>query len=148
MKKFSRQFGAFLVLAFAASQTALAQHDKAVDEANTAWNTAFNKGDAHGLANMYEKNAVISPGNGTTVQGRADIEKLFKSYFDAGVHDHTIDVVQASRVGNVIYETANWTAVAEKDGKKTPYKGVLVKVMTKSADGKWRTTAHTWNAAQ
>jgi uncharacterized protein (TIGR02246 family) len=148
MNKFSRQFAACLVLAFAASQTALAQHDKAVDEANTAWNTAFNKGDAHGLANMYEKNAVVSPGNGTTVQGRADIEKLFKSYFDAGVHDHTIDVVQASRVGNVIYETANWTAVAEKDGKKTPYKGVLVKVMTKSADGKWRTTAHTWNAAQ
>ncbi|GJH24179.1 SgcJ/EcaC family oxidoreductase [Caballeronia novacaledonica] len=148
MNKFTRQLAACAVLALAASQTALAQHDKAVDQANTAWNTAFNKRDAHGLANMYDKNAVVSPGNGTTVQGRADIEKLFKSYFDAGVHDHTIDVVQANRVGNVMYETANWTAVAEKDGKKTPYKGVLVKVMTKGADGKWRTTAHTWNAAQ
>jgi uncharacterized protein (TIGR02246 family) len=148
MNKFSRQFAACAVWAFAASQTALAQHDKAVDQANTAWNAAFNKGDAHGLAAMYDKKAVISPGNGTTVQGRADIEQLFKSYFDAGVHDHTIDVVQANRVGNVMYETANWTAVAEKDGKKTPYKGVLVKVMTKGGDGKWRTTAHTWNAAQ
>jgi uncharacterized protein (TIGR02246 family) len=148
MNKFSRQFAVCAVLALAASQTALAQHDKAVDQANTAWNAAFNKGDAHGLAAMYDTKAVVSPGNGTTVQGRADIEKLFKSYFDAGVHDHTIDVVQANRVGNVMYETANWTAVAEKDGKKTPYKGVLVKVMTKGTDGQWRTTAHTWNAAQ
>lgn len=148
MNKFSRQFAACVVLALAASQPALAVRDKAVDQANTAWNAAFNKGDAHGLAAMYDERAVVSPGNGTTVQGRADIEKLFKSYFDAGVHDHTIDVVQANRVGNVMYETANWTAVAEKDGKKTPYKGVLVKVMTKGADGKWRTTAHTWNAAQ
>jgi uncharacterized protein (TIGR02246 family) len=148
MNKFSRQFAVCAVLACAASQTALAQHDKAVDQANTAWNAAFNKGDARGLAAMYDTTAVVSPGNGTTVQGRADIEKLFKSYFDAGVHDHTIEVVQAHRVGNVMYETANWTAVAEKDGKKTPYKGVLVKVMTKGADGQWRTTAHTWNAAQ
>ncbi|MGF6917397.1 YybH family protein [Paraburkholderia sp. 40] len=148
MNKFSRQFATCVVLALAAAQPALAQHDEVIDRANTAWNAAFNKGDAHGLAAMYDDKAVVSPGNGTTVQGRAEIEKLFKSYFDAGVHDHTIDVVQANRVGNVMYETANWTAVAEKDGKKTPYKGVLVKVMTKGADGKWRTTAHTWNAAQ
>ena len=148
MNKSFRQSGMCAVFALIVSQSAVAVNDKAVDQTNSDWNAAFNKGDAHGLAAMYDERAVVSPGNGTTVQGRADIEKLFKSYFDAGVHDHTIDVVQASRVGNVMYETANWTAVAEKDGKKTPYKGVLVKVMTRGADGKWRTTAHTWNAAQ
>jgi ketosteroid isomerase-like protein len=56
--------------------------------------------------------------------------------------------VRASRVGNVMYETTNWTAVLEKNGKKTQYKGVLLKVMTTSADGKWHTTAHTWNAEE
>ncbi|WP_144063434.1 YybH family protein [Caballeronia insecticola] len=148
MNKSLRQCGVCVLLALAASQPAIAQHDKTVDETNATWNAAFNKGDARGLAATYDEKAVVSPGNGKTVQGRADIEKLFQSYFDAGVRDHTIDVVSAKRVGNVMYETANWTAVAEKDGKKTPYKGVLLKVMTKSSDGKWRTTAHTWNAAQ
>lgn len=47
-----------------------------------------------------------------------------------------------------MYETATWTAVQETDGKKTQYKGVLQRVMTKGADGKWRTTAHTWNAEE
>ncbi|MGF6408890.1 YybH family protein [Paraburkholderia sp. MM5482-R1] len=130
-----------------APHPALAQ-DKLVEEANATWNKDFNKGDAHGLAALYDEKAVVSPGNGKTVQGREEIEKLFKSYFDAGVHDHTIDVVHATRVGNVMYETANWSAVQEKDGKKTQFKGVLLKVMTKSADGKWRTTAHTWNAEE
>ncbi|MFM0325966.1 YybH family protein [Caballeronia glebae] len=148
MNKYSRQLSACVLFALAASQPAFAQHDKAVDDANATWNAAFNKGDVPGLIALYDEKAVVSPGNGKTIQGRAEIEKLFKSYFDAGVHDHTIDVVSARHVGNVMYETANWTAVAEKDGKKTPYKGVLLKVMVKGADGKWRTTAHTWNAAQ
>lgn len=148
MNKSLRQCGVCMLFALAASQAAFAQHDKAVEDANATWNAIFNKGDAHGLANLYDEKAVVSPGNGKTVKGRAEIEKLFQSFFDAGVHDHTIDVVSAKRVGNVMYETANWTAVAEKDGKKTPYKGVLLKVMSKGADGKWRATAHTWNAAE
>lgn len=131
----------------AMSSLAAVAHDKAVEDANAAWDKTFNKADAHALAALYDPKAVVSPGNGKTVQGRGDIEKLFKGFFDAGVHDHTTDVVHANRVGNVIYETANWSAVAEKDGKKTQYKGVLLKVMTKGADGKWRATAHTWNAA-
>ncbi|MFL9934473.1 hypothetical protein P0D88_36155 [Paraburkholderia sp. RL18-103-BIB-C] len=57
-------------------------------------------------------------------------------------------MMHASRVGNVMYETATWTAVQETDGKKTQYKRVLQRVMTKGADGKWRTTAHTWNAEE
>jgi uncharacterized protein (TIGR02246 family) len=148
MNKSLRQCGACVLFALAASQPAFAQHDKAIDDANAVWNAAFNKGDAHGLAAMYDEHAVVSPGNGKTVKGRAEIEKLFQGYFDAGTHDHTIEVVSAKHAGNVMYETANWTAVVEKDGKKTPYKGVLLKVMAKGADGKWRTTAHTWNAAE
>ncbi|SAL11376.1 SnoaL-like domain protein [Caballeronia turbans] len=148
MKKSLRQFGAGVLFALIASQTAFAQHDKVIDDANTAWNAAFNKGDARALGALYDEKAVVSPGNGTTVQGRADVEKFYKGLFDAGFRDHTIDVVSAKRVGNLMYQTANWTAVAEKDGKKTSYKGVVLKVLAKGADGKWRTTAQTWNAAQ
>ncbi|MBN3759401.1 SgcJ/EcaC family oxidoreductase [Burkholderia sp. Ac-20365] len=137
----------FALFSLVALDPALAQ-DKLVEDANTVWNSYFNKGDAHGLAALYDEKAIVSPGNGKTVQGREDIEMLFKGYFDAGVHDHTTDVVRANRIGNVMYETANWSAVLEKDGKKTQFKGVLLKVMMKGTDGKWRTTAHTWNAEE
>lgn len=147
MNKSFRLLGACGLFALVAAQPVFAQHDKVIDEANAAWNAAFNKGDARALGAMYDEKVVLSPGNGTTITGRADVEKFYKGLFDAGFRDHTIDVVRANRVGNLIYQTANWTAVAEKDGKKTPYKGVVLKVLTKGADGKWRTTAQTWNAA-
>ncbi|MGF6447525.1 YybH family protein [Paraburkholderia youngii] len=135
--------GLFALPALFTMHPALAQN-KLVTDANATWN----KGDAHGLAALYDEKAIVSRGNGKIVQGRDEIEKLFKSHFDAGVHDYAIDVVRASQVGNVMYETADWTAVQEKDGKKPQYKGVLLKVMTRSTDGKWRTIAHTWNAEE
>ena len=147
MNKISRQLGACVLFALVASPPVFAQGDKVIDDANTAWNAAFNKGDARALGALYDEKVVLSPGNGTTIQGRPDVEKFYKGLFEAGFRDHTIDVVSAKRVGNLIYQTANWTAVAEKDGKKTPYKGVVLKVPTKGTDGKWRTTAQTWNAA-
>jgi uncharacterized protein (TIGR02246 family) len=147
MNKISRQLSTCVLFALVVSPPALAQHDKVIDDANTAWNAAFNKGDAPALGALYDEKIVLSPGNGTTIQGRADVEKFYKGLFDAGFRDHTIDVVSAKRVGNLIYQTANWTAVSDKDGKKTPYKGVVLKVLSKGADGKWRTTAQTWNAA-
>ncbi|WP_250515147.1 SgcJ/EcaC family oxidoreductase [Caballeronia sp. INDeC2] len=148
MKKSVRQLSAGVLFALIASQPAFAQHDKVIDAANTAWNAAFNKGDARALGALYDEKVVVSPGNGTTIQRRSDVEKFYKGLFDSGLGDQTIDVVSAKRVGNLIYQTANWTVVAEKDGKKTAYKGVVPKVLAKGADGKWRTTAQTWNAAQ
>jgi uncharacterized protein (TIGR02246 family) len=103
--------------ALVAPHPALAQ-DKLVEEAIATCNTCFNKSDAHGLAALYDKKAIVSPGNGKTIQGREEIERLLESYFDVGVHDHTTDVVHASRIGNVVYETANWSAVHEDDGEK------------------------------
>jgi ketosteroid isomerase-like protein len=94
-----------------------------------------------------DEHAVVSPGNGTTLQGRAAIGKLFKGFFDADVHDHATTIVHANHAGSVVCETANWSALREKDGRNQPFKGVLLKVMTRGADGAWRTSAHTWNAA-
>jgi len=135
-----------LCFALVSPYPALAQ-DKLVEEAKATCDTYFSKGDAHGLAALYDEKAIILPGNGKTIQGREEIEKVFKSFFDVGVHDHSIDVVHASQIGNLMYETTNWSAVQEEDGRKTQY-CVLLKVMTKSVDGKRHTAAHTWNAEE
>jgi uncharacterized protein (TIGR02246 family) len=151
MNKYMTHLVACLLVALATVQPALAQKTDAssiVDAANTTWNKAFNSGDAHALAALYDDKATVSPGNGKSIQGRTEIEKLFKGYFDQGVHNHSIEVIDAHRSGNVVYEVANWRAEgAEKDGKTPEHKGVLLKVMTRSADGKWRSTSHVWNAA-
>jgi ketosteroid isomerase-like protein len=64
------------------------------------------------------------------------------------VRNHSTEVIDAHRSGNVVYQVANWRAQgAEKDGKVPEYKGVLLMIMNRSADGKWRAASHVWNAA-
>ena len=58
-----------------------------IEAANIEWNKALNSGNVKGLAALYTENAILSPGNGVTLVGPAEIEGLFKSFVDAGVHN-------------------------------------------------------------
>jgi uncharacterized protein (TIGR02246 family) len=119
-----------------------------VEKLNAAWDAAFNKGDAAALARLYDDRAVVSPGNGKVITGRAEIEKLFKSFIDAGVHHHRIEIITTGGSGDTAYEVARWSAqLPEKDGKKGSLGGILTSVFTRSGDGQWRAVSHVWNAA-
>ena len=67
-------------IAFAEEMTA----QTTVEALNNTWNKAFNNSDASSLASLYAENAVLSPGNGKVLTGRAEIQNLFKSFFEAG----------------------------------------------------------------
>ncbi len=119
-----------------------------VQRINSAWNQAFNTRNAHALSALYEEEAKVSPGNGKTIEGRSEIEALFKGVLDKGFHDHSIEVIDARRNGNMAYELATWHAAGpEKDGKSQRFSGILVNVFRKDADGKWRSISHIWNTA-
>ena len=121
----------------------------AVEALNANWNKALNSGDAKGLAKLYAEDALLSPGNGQVLKGRAEIEKLFQGFVDAGVHNHTLEIVSASGNDKALYQVAKWNANgAEKDGKKPSFGGVTTSVYEKDANGQWVTRSHVWNAAQ
>ncbi|CAB3696926.1 YybH family protein [Paraburkholderia rhynchosiae] len=139
------------LVAIVLSSSALAQAADAraiVERINSAWNQAFNTHNAQALAALYEETAKVSPGNGKTVEGRSEIEALFKGALENGFHDHSIEVIDARRNGNMAYELATWHAAGpEKDGKSPQFTGVLVNVFHKDADGRWRSISHIWNTA-
>ncbi len=115
---------------------------------NATWNQALNSGNTQGLANLYAENATVSPGNGQTLVGRVEIEKLFKSFVDNGVHNHTIEIIDAGGDDRILYQVARWSANgAEQDGKKPSFGGILTSVAEKGADGKWLTRSHVWNVS-
>lgn len=135
-------------LLFAAALSAPAWADKAAaQKLNTAWDQAFNRGDAAALAKLYAPNAVVSPGNGKTLTGRDEIQKLFKSFFDNGFHNHKIEMVDVHSDGKLMHQVARWSANGpEKDGKKPTIGGVLASAFQRSGDGQWQQVAHIWNA--
>lgn len=119
-----------------------------VESANTAFNQSLNTGNAKALANQYAENATLSAGDGKVLVGRAEIEKLFKSFVENGVHNHAIEIVNVGGTGNIIYQTSKWSANgAEANGKVPAFGGVTTSVLVKGADGKWLTQSHVWNVA-
>lgn len=127
--------------------TAAADDRKVIDGLNRAWDDAFNRADAAALAALYDENATLSPGNGSTVKGRAAIQGVFQGAFDKGFGNHRIEIVEALLQGAFAYEIANWTARHMKDGVNDAYRGVLVHVFRKSGPN-WLSVSHVWNGAK
>lgn len=118
-----------------------------IETLNNQWNQAFNSSDAGALASLYAENAVLSPGNGKVLNGRTEIENLFKSFFQAGLNNHKLEIVTAEGDDNTLYQVAKWGAKgAEKDGAMDSYGGITTSVYVKDASGKWVARSHVWNA--
>jgi uncharacterized protein (TIGR02246 family) len=151
MKKFVSYLFFCVLLTVGSSSAVLAEDTdirSVIESLNSTWNNAFNSGDASAVAALYAENATISPGNGQILVGRAEIEKLFKTFIDNGVHNHIIEIIKAHRDGNYAYEVAKWSANGPmKDGKKPTFGGILVNVFHRGDDGNWRSQTHIWNAS-
>src|SRR6478672_932724 len=62
--------------------------DDQVARAFTAFNAAFNKGDAKAVAGFYTRDAIVLPPSHDVVNSSADIEKFFASLFTNHVTGH------------------------------------------------------------
>jgi len=151
MKTISIPFLTCCICAFALSGPVSATDPNVrtvVSGLNSSWNEAFNKGDASAVAALYGERATLSAGDGKTLVGRSEIEKLFKGFIDGGVHEHTIDIVEVYGNGDFAYEVARWSAKGRaKDGKEAGFGGVLTNVFERGTDGKWKSMSHVWNTS-
>lgn len=120
-----------------------------IESANAEWNKALNSGDVKGLAALYTENATLSPGDGKTLVGRAEIENLFKGFVDGGVHNHTLEVIDVGGSGKMIYQVAKWSAQgAEANGETPTFGGITTSILEQNSGGKWRIRSHVWNVSQ
>jgi ketosteroid isomerase-like protein len=118
------------------------------EQANQQWNAAFNSQNLNGITDLYEESALLSPGNGQTLVGHVEIAGLFKQFLDAGVHNHTLEIVTCGGNENTIYQVAKWQANGAEDNGKVPtFGGITTSVMQKNQSGAWLTHSHVWNVA-
>jgi uncharacterized protein (TIGR02246 family) len=120
-----------------------------IEAANAEWNKALNSGNVKGLAALYTENATLSPGNGKTLVGRAEIENLFKGFVDGGVHNHTLEIIEVGGSDKMIYQVARWSAQgAETNGETPSFGGITTSIFEQSSDGNWLARTHIWNVNQ
>ncbi len=151
MKNLFNRASLALLMIFGLSVSASAESlnvKSVIETGNSAWNQNLNTGNAKALSNLYTDNATLSPGNGKVLVGRAEIEKLFTSFVENGVHDHALEVITVGGEGNMMYQVSKWSAKgAVVDGKAPAFGGVTTSVLVKGADGKWLIQSHVWNLA-
>ncbi len=117
-----------------------------IEQINSKWNMHFNNANPVALSEMYAEDAIVSPGNGTTLHGRTAIHDLFAGFFENGLHEHSIDTISSFREGNVITQVARWQAYGpSSEGQKPVYGGILVSVLKQDNNGDWKTYLHLWN---
>ncbi len=110
---------------------------------NANWNATFNSGDSAKLATLYTENPTLSPGNGEILLGQDKIGELFKSFIDNGVHNHTIETVEAYRDNGQIVQLGKWRAEGVNDKQEAiSFGGVLMTVIQQNAEGAWLTQSH------
>lgn len=113
-----------------------------VESANSAWNKALNSRNIKALASLYTENATVSPGSGTTLAGRSEIEALFNSFVENGVHNHTLEIVEVGGSDKVIYQVSKWHA---NGADSSSFGGITMSVLEQGSDGQWHTNSHVWN---
>jgi len=138
----------FVVFSSFAYAETVVEDNVLAEKLNQNWNALFNKGDAKAVAQLYSETAILSPGNGQVLKGQTEVETLFQSYVDGGVHNHAIEVVDSYRDGNTLYQVSNWSASGQEAGGVTPTFGGVVTLISKlNEQGEWKLQLHSWNVA-
>lgn len=136
-----------LFLLCAAPVTSFAADSKSdVTAAYTAWDAAFNKGDAKLLAAEYLANAKLLPPSHEVASGPASIEKFFAGLHTSGVTDHKLELIDAGGDDKIVYGTAKWSAKGkDKEGKPASFSGIATHVFERQPDRSLKLRLHTFN---
>lgn len=117
-----------------------------ITAAYRAWDAAFQKADAKGIAGFYAEDALFLPATHDVIRGPAGVETFFAGLFSKGVTGHKLELIEAGAVGNVMYGSAKWSATGkDANGKDTPWAGVATHLFQKGSDGKLKIKLHTFN---
>jgi uncharacterized protein (TIGR02246 family) len=115
---------------------------RAVEATVNRYVEATNKGDAEGLAQLYEDDAVLLPPDHQPVQGRAAIGEFWRQGTDQGLE---VTTLRLDVQGGIGYLVGQYT-LPETDEEPAD-SGKTVMCLKRQRDGSWKVTADIWNSS-
>ena len=114
--------------------------DRAIEKANSEFIVATKTGDAATIAAPYTENASFITIDGACIQGRTQIEKMYRDRF-ARIGQVSSTKINSKKVvvdGDLAYESGYGEIGVIKDGKLSINGGRFLTVWQRQADGDWK----------
>ena len=114
--------------------------DRAIEKANSEFVVAMKTGDAATIAAPYTEDASFIMIDGACIQGRTEIEKMYRDRFArfGRASSTKIDSKKLVVDGDLAYESGYGEIGLLKDGKLSVNGGRFVTVWQRQANGDWK----------
>ncbi len=120
--------------------------EEQVAAAYSAWDAAFNAGDADAVGAAYTEDAIFLPATHDVIEGPAGVSEFFKGIFGMGVTGHKLELIEAGEEGDLIFAAARWSAAGkDASGVDQPWGGIATHVFERQDDGALKLRLHTFN---
>jgi uncharacterized protein (TIGR02246 family) len=117
----------------------------AIEEVNTQFAAAFNRGDTAAVASFYTEDGSLLPPGEAIVSGRSNIEAYWKAGVGAGLSNLQLRAAEVESQGEMAYEVGEFSFdMPTSDGGKATEKGKYL-VVWKNIDGSWKLHRDIWN---
>lgn len=147
MNKMLVRFGAAVAIAVlavacapAAPPDTTADDMTAVSALRSAWEAAYEAGDAAALAALYTEDATSMPAGEATVAGKAAIQATYQGMFDQMTFATDLRPLSTHVDGDLGYDHGEFagTATPKAGGDATAVTGRYLVVFRRGDDGAWR----------
>lgn len=137
------RIAAFLACLSLSASPALAQARDTIQKLNAEWMTAFNKGDAAHLADMYAPDAYVLPAGADMAKGHKSIETVWRN-MTKQLTDAKLTTVDVQSLGPGAAREIGTFSFKTKAQPPEPVTGKYLVVWRKMG-GQWQLAADIWN---
>lgn len=131
-----------------AGSMAIADTADDIEALSTTFETAFNSGDAAGVAAHYTEDAVILPPDSPRIDGRDGVQKVWQAFIDAGAKDLDLVTTDVDDMGDTANEIGTFSlSVPNGNGGTTAVAGKYIVVWKKDDAGDWKLAWDIWNTS-
>ena len=116
-----------------------------IESANAQFVSAFKRGDATAMANLYTAQAQLLPANSDFVRGTAAIRTFWQNVIGMGLSGASLETIEVEGHGDTAIEVGRYRLLAAGDAVADQGKYVVV---WKNENGTWKLHRDIWTTSQ
>jgi uncharacterized protein (TIGR02246 family) len=116
-----------------------------IREADDAFEQAFRRGDAAGMAELYTEGGMLLPTGRDFIKGKKAILDFWQGAMDMGVKEAKLEIVEVEDQGEAVIEVGRYR-LSGAGGEMMEHGKYIV--IWKQDEGRWKLHRDIWNSSE